>query len=67
MPPKAIQALLLIKSELLSRKQQESVTVTPEPPRKAQKESKVRMRHARSSGGAFQRMCRRKDWAAPVY
>jgi hypothetical protein len=28
--------------------------------------SKVRMRHAKGST-AFQRMCRRHDWASPVY
>ena len=28
--------------------------------------STVRMRHAKS-GGAFQTMCRRKDWASPVF
>lgn len=67
LPPKAINLLLAFKADLVKKPEPESVTVTVKASPKAQKESRVRIRHARSSGAAFQRMCRRKDWASPVY
>lgn len=83
LPPKAVNALLLIKSHLLSNmtkmESAPSVTITYVKfdtidskglnigERRAKElKSTVRMRHAKS-GGAFQRMCRRHDWASPVY
>jgi hypothetical protein len=39
----------------------------PEPiARLQQKDGRV-MRHAKVRGRAFQQMCRRRDWAAPLY
>jgi hypothetical protein len=85
LPAKAINALILIKSHLLSnmtdskgeQKAMElstdgsflgpkTVTITLSDPPKQGTSTRVKMRHARS-GGAFQRMCQRKDWASPVY
>lgn len=77
LPTKCINALLSIKANLEASTStaeegtsttSQSVTVTLSDPPKMKKEpvSRVHMRHARS-GGAFQTMCRRKDWASPVY
>ena len=76
LPPKAIFALNSIKSSLIHQlaststqiEAPQSVIITLSEPPKRQKEVKstVRMRHAKS-GGAFQTMCRRKDWASPVF
>jgi hypothetical protein len=75
LPPKALQALVDIKATLLSNIAKndppESVIITVSPRRNegtsTSTSTSTRMRHARSSNGSFQRMCRRKDWASPVY
>jgi hypothetical protein len=76
MPPKAIFALISIKSFLISKlaststenEEPQSVyhTLLDIPKRGTSTKSTVRMRHARG-GGAFQRSCQRKDWSSPVY
>ena len=76
LPPKAIFALNSIKSSLIQQLASTStqkevpqtviVTVLEPPKRQKEVKSTVRMRHAKS-GGAFQEMCRRKDWASPVF
>jgi hypothetical protein len=63
LPPKALQALVSIRAELLSKDPVESVIITPKP---VVKEPKRFMRHAKR-GGAFQTMCRNRDWASPIY
>lgn len=78
LPPKALNVLASIKERIIV-----ATTPEPnEPSSKGdgtqqgaavmENSAEVRvpsrfMRHAREHGGAFQRMCRRKDWASPVY
>lgn len=68
--PKAINILASIKAELLSKSSSEnedkSVIITLSRPKKEPKTTQ-RMRHARTKGEAYQRMCRRGDWASPRY
>jgi hypothetical protein len=70
LPPKALKALVDLKRELLSREAPTSLDATSPAPgsekgkvalevRAADQESRVRMRHARRRGTAFQGMCQR--------
>jgi hypothetical protein len=63
LPPKALQALVSIRAELLSKDPAESVIITP---KSTVKEPKRVMRHAKRAS-AFQKMCRNRDWASPIY
>jgi hypothetical protein len=60
LPPKAINVLVNLKAELLSKQAPESVIITPK------RESKVVMRHARRPN-AWQRSCQRRDFFSPIY
>ena len=58
LPPKALNALVRIRAELLSKPQEQSVIITLEPEPEPVKRV---MRHARRPN-AFQRMCQRREY-----
>lgn len=79
LPVKALRVLADFKVGLEEQiaKAPTPIVAAPQPPRgdrpraKAKKEKKAERgpvaRHARTPGGAFQRMCQRRDWASPIY
>lgn len=60
LPAKALNALLVIKQELLSREVAPE-SATPDPPKREKKPTQI-MRHARLRGIGYQRYKQRKDW-----
>ena len=59
LPPHAIEALIDIKKELLSR---EAPAPEPEKPKEEAHQPAQVMRHAKTKAGGWQRYCQRGSW-----